>query len=170
MKITNAALRRLQVLYKQFEAHSLDAGASRADRLAWASTSIKRRIASFSDLSVEEGIQLIDGLQRIVGNKVPSKTPRRVRPVDRYSAQKAGTEGRHDQIHAEVTIASPSDLTLIQQQMTRLGWDTTRLEAFLRSSKSPLKGRMEIRTLGDVNKLYWSLKNISARKEQLAAS
>jgi len=77
MKITPPALRRLQVLYGQYEAHSLDCAPGREGRLAWASERTGRAIASFSELTVEEGIRLIDGLQRAVGHKVPSKTPRR---------------------------------------------------------------------------------------------
>lgn len=170
MNITAPALKRLQVLYRQFEAHSLDApGPAREDRLAWASKIVRRPIASFSDLTVEEGIRLIGGLQNSLGTNMPSKTPRR-RRMNRHEAQKAGTEGRRDQIHAEATMASAADLERIQKQLARLGWDTARLEAFLRSSSSPLKGREQIRTLGDANKLYWALKHIPARKEQPLAS
>jgi hypothetical protein len=67
-------------------------------------------------------------------------------------------------------MASIADLARIGEQMTRLSWDRARLEAFLRSLRGPLKGRTEIRTLGDANKVYWALKHIPARKEQLAAS
>lgn len=170
MNISAAALKRLQVLYRQYEAHSLDVGAAREDRLAWAGARIGRALASFSDLTVEEGISLIDGLQRMIGRKVPSKTPRRRRPLDRYASEKAGTEGRLDQIHAETTLVSEGDLARIQDDLRRLGWDQARLEAFLRSSRSPLKGRQQVLTLSDANKLHWALKHIPARKEQLAAS
>jgi hypothetical protein len=170
MNITAPALKRLQVLYSQYEAHSLDApGSAREDRLAWASAQAGRVIASFKDLTVEEGIRLIDGLQRTIGRKMPSKTPRR-RRMSRIAAEKAGTEGRRDQIHAESTIVGPSDLERIQAQLTRLGWDQSRLERFLLSTRSPLKGRTQVRTLGDANKIYWALKHIPARKEQPLAS
>jgi hypothetical protein len=170
MNITAPALKRLQVLYGQYERHSLDVGdPSREARLAWASAQTRRQIASFSDLTVEEGIRLIDGLQRALGAKAPSKTPRR-RRMTRHEAQKAGTEGRFDQIHAETTMVSAEDTERIQAQLTRLGWDEHRLKGFLLSSRSPLKGRTEIRTLGDANKVYWALKHIPARKEQPIAS
>jgi hypothetical protein len=163
MNITPEALKRLQVLYRQYEAHSLDVGdASREARLTWAGSQIGRAIASFSDLTVEEGIRLIDGLQRAIGRKMPSKTPRR--RMSKTAAQKAGTEGRGDQIHAEATMVSADDLTRIQTQLTRLGWDQQRLERFLLSTRSPLKGRTQIRTLGDTNKVYWALKHIPAAR------
>jgi hypothetical protein len=168
MNITAPALKRLQVLYSQFERHTLNVDSGRDARLAWASQQTGRAIASFSQLTVEEGIRLIDGLQRAIGNKVPSKTPRR--RMGRQAAEKAGTEGRRDQIHAETTMASAVDLERIHADLTRLGWDQARLEAFLRSSRSPLKGRQVVRTLSDANKLHWALKHIPAHKEQLAAS
>jgi len=168
MKITGPALKRLQVLYRQFEAHSLDAGPTREDRLAWATARVGRQITSFSDLTVEDGIRLIDELQGLVGHKVPSKTPRR--RLSRKNAEKAGTEGRRDQIHDETTMASAADIERIQKDLDRLGWDSARLEAFLRSPKSPTRGRTQILTLADANKVHWALKHLQPRKEQRAAS
>lgn len=168
MNISKPALRRLQVLYGQYEAHSLDCTPGREGRLAWASQQTGRAIASFSELTVDEGIRLIDGLQRAVGHKVPSKTPRR--RLSRVAAEKAGTEGRHDQIHAETTMASAADIERIQDDLARLGWNQSRLEAFLRSPKSPTHGRVTIHTLADANKLHWALKHLHPRKDQLAAS
>lgn len=168
MNITAPALRRLQVLYGQFERHSLDiTSSSREERIAWASARIGRKIASFKDLTIEEGILLIDGLQRTLQVKAPSQTPRK--RMDRKSAEKAGTEGRHDQIHAETTIVCAADFKRIQRHLTRLGWDEAGLHRFLLGSNNPLKGRTEILTLGDANKVYWALKRIPARKEQLAS-
>jgi hypothetical protein len=167
MNISKPALRRLQVLYGQYEAHSLDCGPRREGRLAWASQQTGRTITSFSNLTVEEGIRLIDGLQRAVGHKVPSKTPRR--RMGRTQAEKAGTEGRRDQIHDETTMVSPADLERIRKQLDRLGWDQAGLEHFLRSPKSPTQGRVQILTLRDANRVYWGLKRIKPRKEQLAS-
>lgn len=166
--ISKPALRRLQVLYAQYEAHSLDCARGREGRLAWATAQTGRAIASFSGLSAEEGIRLIDGLQRAIGRKAPSKTPRR--RMSRSAAEKAGTEGRRDQIHDESTMVSSADLERIQRELVRLGWDQQGLERFLRSPKSPTRGRTAIRTLGDANKVYWGLKHIPSRKDQLAAS
>ena len=158
MTITAPQLRRLQVLYKQYEAHSLDTGSTREDRLAWASARIGRTIASFSDLDLDEAKKLIDGLQAALGVKLPSKTPRRRQ--ERRDGEKAGTEGRRDQIHDEATLVGDKDIRRIQREMDRLGWDQGRLEAFLASSSGPNARRTAIRTLGDANRVYWALKRM----------
>lgn len=169
MNISAPALRRLQVLYSQYERHSLDApGKSREDRLRWAAERVGHPVASFRDLSADEGRALIDTLQGLLNVKAPSRTPRR--RMARKAAEKAGTEGRRDQKHNETTLASADDLARIQQELTRLEWDQFRLDRFLLSSRSPLKGRTRINTLGDANKVYWALKHIPARKEQPIAS
>lgn len=158
MNITPPQLRRLQVLYKQYEAHSLDTGSSREDRLTWASARIGRSIASFSDLDLDEARKLIDGLQAALGVRLPSKTPRR--RMTRREGEKAGTEGRHDQIHEETTLAGDKDIRRIQREMDRLGWDQARLEAFLASPRGPNGRRTQIRTLGEANRVYWALKRM----------
>jgi hypothetical protein len=158
MNITPPQLRRLQVLYGQFEAHTLDVDRGRGARLNWASQRLGRVVDSFSNISIDEGRKLIDTLQGVMNVKAPSKTPRK--RMQRKAAEKAGTEGRRDQIHNEVTLARPEDLERIQQQLSRLGWNQAGLDRFLLSSRSPLKGKTQIRTLGDANKVYWALKHI----------
>ncbi len=161
--ITTAQLRRLQVLYKQYEAHSLDVDGTRQDRLAWASQRTGRTIDSFSGLTLEEGRRLIDTLQGLMGVKLPARKPRRRLP--RREAQKAGTEGRHDQIHGEVTLAGDADIRRIQREMDRLGWSQARLDAFLASPRGPIGRSTTIRTLGDANRVYWALKRMTAPQE-----
>ena len=156
--ITTPQLKRLQILYGQFERHSLDCpGADRGDRLTWATQQTGRPVTSFKQLTLDEGIRLIDLLQRHLGTRVPSKVPRR-RPT-RRDAQKKGTEGRRDQIHTETTLAGPSEIALLKRDMDRLGWDEARLEAFLRSPRSPLQGTVKLTTLAHYNRLHWALKN-----------
>jgi hypothetical protein len=165
--ITKAQLTRLQTLYSQWERHSLDApGADRCSRIAWAGAQVGREIASFSDLAMDEGKRLIDQLQSAVGHKHPSRRTRR--PQTRRDGQKKGTEGRHDQIHTETTLAGPSEFSRIQRDLDRLGWDEARLWAFLRSSKGPNHGSIFIRTLGDANRIHWALKRITPDKETTA--
>jgi hypothetical protein len=166
--ITKDQLIRLQVLYKQYEAHSLDTGATRADRLTWATEQLGRQIASFSDLTLDEGRKLIDMLQGILGVKLPSKKPRRRQT--RRDGEKAGTEGRHDQLHEESTLVGDKDVRRIQGQMNRLGWNQGRLDAFLASPRGPNGRRTTILTLGDANRVYWALKRIAVREEQRNAS
>lgn len=158
--ITKPQLQRLQVLYSQYQHHSLDTGVGRLDRLAWASERVGRAIASFSDLTVDEGIRLIDGLQRALGVALPAKPRKR---LSRRDAEKAGTEGRRDQAHSESTLVGDTDIRRIQREMSRLGWDQRRLDAFLASRRGPNVGRVEIRTLGDANRVYWALKRMQVR-------
>lgn len=162
-RISPAACRRLQVLYRQMEARSLDAGGARADRLAWASERVGRSVASFNALTASEGKELIDGLQRALGMR-ETTAPRR-RPMSFRDAQKHGTEGRRDQIHAETTMLDGSEdvFRLIQVEMSALGWDQDRLRAFLRSSHGPNDGRDTIRTLGEANRVHYALKRMAER-------
>ena len=167
--ITPAQLRRLQVLYGQFERHSLDSpGAARQDRLYWATQATGRAISSFKDLTLDEGKRLIDSLQLTIGHKVPSRTPRRKQT--RHDSEKKGTEGRHDQIHPEVTIAGPAEIEMIQRDLDRLGWSQAQLEAFLASPRSPIKPSRTIRTLGDANRVHWALKHVKPAKETLISA
>jgi hypothetical protein len=160
MKITGRQLTRLQTLYSQWERHSLSCpGSSREARLAWASQLTARSVASFSALTIEEGKRLIDTLQDAVGHKHPAQKKRR--PPTTRDRQKKGTEGRHDQIHAETTIAGPSEFELIQQALSRLGWTQARLEAFLRSPRSPIKPHTQIRTLYQANRVYWASRKLT---------
>ncbi len=169
--ITKPQLARLQTLYSQWEKHSLDCpGGDRAARIAWASERTGRAIASFAELTLDEGKRLIDILQNAVGRKFPAK--KRSRPKTTRDGEKKGTEGRHDQIHAETTLAGPSEFAMIQRDLDRLGWDQARLKGFLRSRRSPTRGITVIRTLGEANRVHWALKHIAphpAGKEQAAS-
>ena len=168
MNITPQQIKRLQVLYGQYEAHTLDVDRGRAARLTWASERCGRPIASFKDLTLDEGGKLIDTIQGVLHTKAPNQTPRK--RMSRRDALNAGTAGRRDQATDDTVMVSASDLAAIQNHLTRLGWDQARLESFLTGPRSPLKGRAQIRTLADANKVRWALKRIPAGKEQLAAS
>lgn len=166
--ITAPQLKRLQVLYTQYERHSLDCpGSTREDRIRWASSATGRTIGSFKDLTCDEAKRLIDGIQSTLGVKAPSKTPRRKQ--SRKAGEKAGTEGRRDQIHPETTLVGPGELQMIRRDLDRLGWDQSRLEAFLRSPKGPNKRSTIIRTLGDANRVHWALKRIPPDQEKAAS-
>jgi len=167
MKINPAQLKRLQTLYGQYERHTLDVDGGRTARLAWASERCGRPVASFSDLTLDEGRKLIDTIQGVLSVKVPSKTPRK--RMDRRSAMEAGTAGRRDNDSREIRMAGPADFERIQREMDRLGWDVEGLRRFLLGSRNPIKGSQQVRTLWEANRVYWALKNIPARKEQLAS-
>ncbi|MFC6645486.1 hypothetical protein ACFQBQ_07775 [Granulicella cerasi] len=161
-RITPLALRRLQTLYSQCATH-LDMGNSREDRLEWASSVTGCKIESFSLLTIAQAKLCIDALQNTIGmpqTKAPTSY------VSRHRAEKDGTEGRNDQIHAEATMVDGTEpvFEFIQADMRSLGWDNDRLRAFLRSRSGPNGGRDTIRTLGDANRVRFALKGI-LRKE-----
>ena len=170
--ITHRQMKRLQTVYGQFARRSTDITATaaqtpaeaKAARIAWASERTGRTIRSFSDLTFAEAQLLIDWLQGVMGVKAPAKKKQR---LSRSAAQQAGTAGRHDAAQTnETTMASSADLARIAHVLTLLGWEQALLEAFLRSSRTPLRGRSNpaIRTLSDANKVYWALKRIAERK------
>jgi hypothetical protein len=163
MNISPAQLKRLQVLYGQYEAHTLDVDGGRDARIAWASQRCRRPIHSFRDLSLDEGRMLIDALQGILGVRLPSKTPRK--RMSQREATNAGTSGRHDQANEETTLAGGKDIARIQREMERLGWDQKRLDAFLASPRGPNARRTVIRTLADANRTYWALKHMKITHE-----
>jgi hypothetical protein len=164
-KLSPAQLKRLQVLYSQFSARSLDAGTSREERIAWASEQLGRTVTSFSDLSKDDAHKLIDQLQGGLGI---APTPRRRRP--RTNSQAAGTEGRRDGADNMRTLPTQEDWDRIQNALTRLGWSVAQYEAWLRSVRSPLARKMgktrvaptdiTLRTLHDTNRVWWALKQM----------
>lgn len=83
----------------------------------------------------------------------------------RERAQAAGTEGRRGAESPLIQMASPDDLTRIDQALYRLGWTRDRYEAWLRSASSPLKEKNSttICTVGEANKVWWALKNMLKR-------
>lgn len=163
--ITSGQMKRLQVLYSQYARSSLDVkGNSREERLAWAARQTGRAIASFKNLTLDEGKHLIDVLQGSMNVKAPSKGKRSKLGADR--AWSAGNEGRKQQRGSnQVTLATDSDILRIQNATQRLGWDQARLDAWLRSPSSPLRGRpnLQIKTVADANRVWWGLKRLLQR-------
>jgi hypothetical protein len=147
---------------------------SREERLRWASQQTKRSILSFKDLTLSEASDLINLLQSDMGIKEssPAVRPRRFRSrmKDRDQAHAAGTEGRRGS-RGKLTIATSDDLAMIDSIINELGWDRARLDAFLRSPSSPLGGRsnIQLRTVGDVNRVLWALKGIADRQAKAEA-
>jgi non-ribosomal peptide synthetase component F len=163
--ITAGQQKKLQTLYGQYARHTMDVSTTRAARLQWATERARRPISSFSELTLEEAKHLIDELQRVLGIAETSAPRRqRRRPMDARTAHAAGTAGRRDADHLEATMVGASDTARIQYVLGLLGWDAAGLTRFLQRATSPLKGRAEIRTLSDANKVYWALKGIATAK------
>lgn len=161
--ITKSQLVRLQTLYSQLAAHSLE-GNDRAARLKWASDHISRCIASFSELTSEEAARMIDGLQGQLGVKAPARPRRR---LSRDAARRAGIDGRRgdQEFAAQPQIVSAEDLAAIEEHYTRLGWTRAEFDAWLSSSHSPLsrRARPVIATSRDANRVRWGLKRMLKR-------
>jgi hypothetical protein len=164
--ISAAQRTRLHVLWSQYTRREM-AKYHRADRLVWASEQTKRTVLSFNDLTLAEASDLINLLQSEMGIKEssPAVRPRRFRSriKDRDQAHAAGTEGRRGS-REKFTIAKAEDLAMLDVMLTEMAWTRDRLEAFLRSPSSPLRGRTQMRTVGDINRVLWALKRIAARQ------
>jgi len=162
MQINRRQLRRLQTLYGQLAAHALE-GSDRTSRLRWASEQAGRTIGSFNDLTSQEANAMIDGLQGQLGLKAQSRPRRR---LDRDAARRAGTEGRRGNQSNESTMAGEADIARIRYVMDLISWSQEQLDAWLRSSRSPLSRRAtpNIRTLGDANRVYWALKRMAVQR------
>lgn len=146
-----------------FARRELAAAYDRPARLKWVSELIGRKVESFKDLTGAEATHLIDTLQKSLGitESRPPRAPRK--RLSRTAAKAAGTAGRKGS-KTELVMASADDLTRINEAVTRLGWTRETLESWLRSPSSPLKGRMEIRTQNDANRVWWGLKPLLKRK------
>jgi hypothetical protein len=153
--ITNSQLKRLQTLYSQFERLSWDeqrtTAQRRRERLDWARLNIRREIESFSDLSSREANDLTDILQVAMGQR-PS----------REAAKALGARGKKLPGKSDVLV-SATEINAINEIMSRMGWDQQRLEKFLLSPSSPLRGRAQIRTAAEARKVYFALKGIANR-------
>lgn len=166
--ITSAQLKRLQVLWTQYARREMIKN-SREERLHWASIQAKRPVFTFNELTLSEASDLINLLQAELGIKEtsPAGRPRRFRSriKDRDQAHAAGTEGRRGS-RGKLTIATTEDLAMIDVQLNELGWTRNRLDAFLQSPSSPLRGRShpQLRTVGDINRVLWALKRIATRQ------
>jgi hypothetical protein len=164
-KISPAQMKRLQVLWNQHAGREM-MNNSRAARLCWASAQVDRVLSSFNDLTVNEASTLINLLQAELGiaESSPAARPRRFRSriKDREQAHAAGTEGRRGS-EGSITIATTEDLAMIDAQLKEMGWIRARLDAFLRSPSSPLKGRsnIQLQTVKDINRVLWALKRIA---------
>lgn len=176
-KITTAQLTRLQVLWGQYARRDMIKN-SREERLRWANEELYHLsasgdsarphfIESFKELSLSQASDLINILQGILGIKEtsPAVSPRRFRSriKNREEAHAAGTEGRRGS-RTNFTVASTENLAMLDMKLTSMGWTRARLEAFLQSPSSPLRGRSEIRTVGDINRVLWALKRIDERQ------
>jgi hypothetical protein len=159
--ITPAQLAALQTLYSQWQARTITGSDPRSVRLAWASETLGRKVASFKELTGLEAFRLINALKVSLGQATNDR-PRRRRIRSRDAAQAAATAGRRGVQASVVYMVSADDLARIENAIARLGWTHDRFDAWLRSSSSPFasKSDPQIRTLADANRVWWGLKSL----------
>ena len=160
--ISPGQLKRLQTLWgklwpmmREIDAYKgLD---SRSARLAWVAVQVCRSVESCKALTRAEAMRVLEQMQRLL----PATEVTR-RPPGRDQARAYGTAGRKRAAGNEVRLPDASTFALLEKLTTALGWDRTRLDLFLASPKSPLRGRV-IRTLADANRVIWALKGMLRR-------
>ena len=162
--ITGKQLKRLQTLWGLFCRQSNRNAKDRAARLEWVADAIGRQISSFRELAADEANIAINAIQK----QLPAELLRNNRP-SRRTAHAYGTAGRKSgEKSTEVRMVDAPTLELLNQLLARLGWTRERLDAFLRSHKSPVRsGR--IATLAEANRVIWSLKGMARRQESSAS-
>ena len=140
------------------------ADASRNARLAYISSKIGRQIGSASELTQGEANPAIDAMQ----GALPAEALRRRARPSMSQARAWGTAGRKKAGTKEIRFPDAQTFALLDHLLGELGWDRARLDAFLRSPKSPVRGGV-IRTLADANRIIWVLKGMLRRRDRRSA-
>lgn len=168
-KPSPAQLTALHSLFRLYAPRFLGtARIERKERIAWASDRVGRSLASFSELHTDEAARLIDVMKGMLGQRIiaPSRkaAQSKWRRPDRDHAHAYGTAGRRSTRSNERTIVDSPTLALVDRLREQLGWNQSRLEAFLHSQHSPVSGGV-IRTLQDANGVIWALRKMLRRAE-----
>jgi hypothetical protein len=156
--VTDRQLKMLLTLWKRFCRHSNLDPKDRVARLDWASGVIGRQIASFRELRAYEANAAI----LVILKHLPPELVRK--RASRWLAHAYGTAGRQGRAEKEVRLANAETIRLVDMLLRQLGWTRERLDAFLRSSRSPVRSG-KIRTLAEANRVIWSLKGMARREE-----
>jgi hypothetical protein len=162
------ALHSLYYLYAPRFLDAVDSGAgsndARGARLAWASGTVGRELSSFNEIHFDEAAQLIETMKKALGQEInPAKRTRQRRP-GRDLAHGYGTAGRRNESSNQIQMVDAPTLELLDRLREQLGWTRERLDAFLHSSKSPVRSGA-IRTLAEANRIIWALKRMLRRTE-----
>jgi hypothetical protein len=161
--ISQAQLRALQTLFGLYARKSLDVSAKvRGERLAWASQTLGRAVASFSDLDGDEAARLVGILKQALGQETESDERKR---RSREAAFAAGTHGRRNRPIKIEMMATAGDIEAVNEMRQRLGMSQEDFERWLTSRSSPIRGRTvpTLRTIADCNRVRWALKAMLKR-------
>lgn len=166
-KLTPDQLRRIQtlwgLLWKRFSPDQA-AAESREGRLSFISGKVGRRIESCKDLTRSEAVTAIRAIQACL----PAELVQERRPVSRDQAKAYGTHGRRGGKTKEVRMTDGETLKLLNNLAHQLGWNQERLDAFLRSPKSPTRGSLGI--MANANRVIWALKGMLGRRDAVKSS
>ena len=112
-----------------------------------------------ASLSTLDATQLGSLFQRISGRDFRLKQDKL---RSRALRKAAGTEGRKDGNPKLQTLVSPDQVEMLYQvAYGKLGWSQATLKTFIRRQ---LKGRDQIRTVGDLNRILWPVKRIARQR------
>ena len=165
-EITPRQLKTLQALFGLYARRILVLANAdeRMVRLAWASKTIGREVASFSELRGKEAARLIDVLKVALGQAIKSPVRKR---LNREDAMARGAHGRRGHKAKVEMMATPDALEEVARLREHLGWTEQQFEGWLRSRSSPLCGRGEpkLLTIGDCNRVRWALHAMLRRAE-----
>jgi hypothetical protein len=172
--ISREQLKRLQTLYSQFAAASTDPRTrSREERLLCVSLIVGRQVESFSELTAAEAKTAIDRLKKNSSQRPVAGGQKKKKRMDAERAQRHGTDGRYDSGFRDAPrMAEAYDLEQIEGYYHRLGWSRDTFDAWLRSPRSPLgrRGRPQIRTIAEANRVRWALKRMLQKNGLWVAS
>lgn len=164
-QITPQQLRRLQTLWHRWMA-SLELDRRRDQKLRHVYIEIltQGRAGRTLELSEDDADLVIRRLRRAVGGRRRAYGNRRLAHV-------AGTAGRQGfASHPEIEATLPA-LRLLESHARALGMTPERLDRFIaaRYARLGLRGRGDLRTMADVNRVLWGLKALRRRQERKAA-
>jgi hypothetical protein len=168
-RISRRQLRALQTLFGLYARRTIDADADlRRARLEWASASLGRTVASFTELLGDEAARLISTLKQSLGQE---STRARRRPLGREAARAAGTHGRKNRRVDVEMLATREEIAVVDEMRQRVGMTPEDFETWLKSRSSPIRGRAvpQLRTVSDCNRVCWALKAILKRQQNAAA-
>ncbi len=153
-------MKRLQTLWGLFARQANLDAKDRGARLGWMAGTIGRQLSSFNELTGDDAKKAIDAIQKHLPAELLSR--RGGRP-SRETARAYGTAGRKSAHKSpEVRMADAGTLQLLANLCAALGWTRERLDAFLHSRKSPVRGGT-VRTLAEANRVIWVLKGMLRR-------
>lgn len=156
--ITPRQLRRLQTLWHRWMGPlKLDPERDQQLRHAYIEILTRGRARTTLELTATDAAYVIRKLERVAGRR---------RYQSRALAYVAGTAGRQGyEPHLEVKVA-PVDLRLLDSYAAQLGMTPEQLDHFIARhyGRFGLRGRKDLRTLADLNRVLWGLKAMLRRR------